>query len=207
MSKILDVEPLNAAAAERSRMPRYSKPIRFANKRRAAFTLPEVLVTLAIVATLTAVLLPALNNQLSKGDASRLTSDLVAIQTAVGAFTSDVRRYPSVLDQLRTAPSSGATDILTNTFGSTLIQRWRGPYLSKDLTSNAMPTGYGAVISSAFTRVTYNGIPYLTLQVTGLTTAEFNNIDQIIDETANSSTGQLTLSSTGTALWAATPIQ
>lgn len=173
----------------------------------AGFTLPEVLVTLAIVATLTAVLLPALNNQLSKGDASRVTNDIVAVRTAVGAFTSDVRRYPSALVQLKTAPLSSATDVLGNQFGNTLILRWRGPYLSKDLDgSNALPTGYGGVISGTLGQITYNGVPYLTIQITGLTTAEFNNIDQIIDETASSSTGQLTLSGT-TAVWAATPIQ
>lgn len=179
----------------------------FARSKRAAFTLPEVLVTLAIVATLTAVLLPALNNQLAKGDAGRVTSDLVAINTAVGAFTSDVRRYPSALVQLKTAPLSGGTDILGNTFGSSLIQRWRGPYLSKDLDVNsAMPTGFGGVISAALIQRSYNGIQYLSIQITGLTTAEFNNIDQIIDETLNSSTGQLTLSGT-TVVWSATPIQ
>ena len=177
------------------------------SQRRAGFTLPEVLVTLAIVATLTAVLLPALNNQLSKGDASRVTNDLVAVRTAVGAFTSDVRRYPSALVQLKTAPLSSATDILGNQFGNTLVLRWRGPYLSKDLDgSNAMPTGYGGTISSGLVQRTYNGVPYLAIQITGLTTDEFNNIDQIIDETASSSTGQLTLSGT-TAVWAATPIQ
>lgn len=183
---------------------------RFASARSGVsggFTLPEVLVTLAIVATLTAVLLPALNNQLSKGDASRVTNDLVAVRTAIGAFTSDVRRYPSALVQLRTAPLSTATDVLGNQFGNTLILRWRGPYLSKDLDgSNAMPTGYGGIISSGLGQKTYNGVPYLTISITGLTTEEFNNIDQIIDETASSSTGQLTLSGT-TAVWAATPIQ
>lgn len=173
---------------------------------RAGFTLPEVLVTLAIVATLTAVLLPALNNQLSKGDASRVTNDIVAIQTAVGAFTSDVRRYPSALVQLKTKPGSTDLDVLGNQFGATLIQRWRGPYLSKDLSSNTMPTGYGAIISGTMGQTTYNGIQYLNIQITGLTTAEFNSIDQIIDETASSSTGQLTLSGT-TAVWAALPIQ
>ena len=176
-------------------------------RARKGFTLPEVLVTLAIVATLTAVLLPALNNQLSKGDASRVTNDLVAIRTAVGAFTSDVRRYPSALVQLKTAPLSSATDVLGNQLGSTLINRWRGPYLSKDLNgSNAMPTGYGGVISASLGTITYNGIPYLRIQTTGLTEAEFNNIDQIIDETVNSSTGQLTFDGT-TVTWAATPIQ
>lgn len=176
-------------------------------RRRRGFTLPEVLVTLAIVATLTAVLLPALNNQLSKGDASRVTNDIVAIRTAVGAFTSDVRRYPSALVQLKTKPGSTDLDVLGNQFGGTLIHRWRGPYLSKDLDgSNAMPTGYGAIISATMGQTTYNGIPYLNIQITGLTTEEFNNIDQIIDETASSSTGQLTLSGT-TAVWAALPVQ
>lgn len=176
-------------------------------RRRKGFTLPEVLVTLAIVATLTAVLLPALNNQLSKGDASRVTNDLVAIRTAIGAFTSDVRRYPSALVQLKTVPTSTDTDVLGNQFGNTLINRWRGPYLSKDLNgSNAMPTGYGGVISATLGTVTYNGVPYLRIQTTGLTEAEFNNIDQIIDETASSSTGQLTWDGT-TVSWAATPIQ
>lgn len=175
---------------------------------RAGFTLPEVLVTLAIVATLTAVLLPALNNQLSKGDASRVTNDIVAIRTAVGAFTSDVRRYPSALVQLKTVPGATDLDVLGNQFGGTLIQRWRGPYLSKDLSSgsNAMPTGYGAIISATMGQTTYNGIPYLNIQITGLTTEEFNNIDQIIDETASSTAGQLMLSG-ATAVWAALPIQ
>ena len=176
-------------------------------RRYGGFTLPEILVTLAIVSVLAAVLLPALNNQLSKGDAGRVSSDLVAIQTAVGAFASDVHRYPSALVQLKTAPLAAALDILGAQLGSTLILRWRGPYLSKDLDgSNAMPTGFGATISASFGTKTYNNISYVTINTTGLTTTEFNHIDQILDETANSTTGQFTLSGT-TAVFAAVPVQ
>ena len=177
---------------------------------RRGFTLPEVLVTLAIVATLAAVLLPALNNQLSKGDAGRLTSDLVAVQTAVGAFTSDVRRYPLDLTDLKTKPASGDLDILGAAYGATLVNRWRGPYLSKDLSSTNMPTGFGANIAGTFTSTSYNGINYLTISVSPITLAEFNNIDQIIDETASSGAGQLTFTGTsvsGTATFYAVPIQ
>lgn len=179
-------------------------------KAPRGFTLPEVLVTIAIVATLAAVLLPALNNQLSKGDAGRLTSDLVAVQTAVGAFTSDVRRYPLDLTDLITRPVSSDLDVLGNSFGSVLINKWRGPYLSKELSSGDMPTGYGSKISGTFTRTTYNSISYLTVSVTPMTPAEFDNIDQIIDETANSTTGQLRYtgnSVSGTATFYAVPIQ
>lgn len=181
------------------------------NVARGGFTLPEVLVTIAIVATLAAVLLPALNNQLSKGDAGRLTSDLVAVQTAVGAFTSDVRRYPKLLVDLKTKPSATADDILNNDYTAQLVSKWRGPYLSKDLTANdSLATGHGAHIKGTFTSVSYNGIQYLTISVSSLTEAEFNNIDQIIDETANSSTGQLRYSvsgTVGTVTFYAVPIQ
>lgn len=178
---------------------------------RGGFTLPEVLVTIAIVATLAAVLLPALNNQLSKGDAGRLTSDLVAVQTAVGAFTSDVRRYPRLLVDLKTKPSATADDILNSDYTAQLVSKWRGPYLSKDLTNNdSLATGYGANIRGTFTSESYNGIQYLTISVRSLTEAEFNNIDQIIDETASSSTGQLRYAvsgTVGTATFYAIPIQ
>lgn len=181
--------------------------MRKATVRGQGFTLIEVLVTVAIVGTLAAVLAPALINQLSKGDAGRITSDLVAVQTAVGAFNSDTRRYPVTLLQLKTVPGSTDPDILTNQFGTVLVKKWRGPYLSKDLNgSNAMPTGSGATISAAFGTASYNGITYLTITAGPLTLNEFNNVDQIIDESANSSTGQLTLSGT-TATLTAVPIQ
>ena len=182
-------------------------------KARAGFTLPEVLVTLAIVATLAAVLLPALNNQLSKGDAGRLTSDLVAVQTAIGAFTSDVRRYPLELTDLKTKPLGTEKDILNGDYTSALANKWRGPYLSKDLTGDSLPTGFGATIRQTFTASAaseYNGIQYVTISLGPLTESEFNNIDQIIDETANSGTGQLRFSgssTSGTARFYAVPIQ
>ncbi|MGI8619669.1 MAG: type II secretion system protein [Gemmatimonadaceae bacterium] len=181
------------------------------NRKRRGFTLPEVLVTLAIVATLAAVLMPALNSQLSKGDAGRLTSDLKAIQTAVGAFTSDVRRYPGDLTDLNTKPGVTDQDVLGNAFGSVLVAKWRGPYLSKELLSGTIiPSGYGSTIAGGLTRTTYNGIPYLTISVSPLTEAEFNTIDQIIDESASSSTGQLRFTGTsvsGTVTFYAVPIQ
>lgn len=179
-------------------------------RERRGFTLPEVLVTLAIVATLAAVLVPALNNQLSKGDAGRLTSDIVAIQTAVGAFVSDVRRYPADLTDLKTKPGAADLDVLGNAFGNVLIAKWRGPYLSKDLSGGGMPTGYGSTISGTFSSSSYNDIQYLTIAVGPITEAEFSNIDQIIDESANSTTGQLRFAGTsasGTASFFAVPIQ
>src|SRR5881398_2325208 len=85
---------------------------------RRGFTLAEVLVTLAIVAIMAAVLLPALNQQIAKGDTGRLASDLTNIQTAAQAFLSDVHRYPATLSQLTTAV--GTTDINSATIPTAL---------------------------------------------------------------------------------------
>src|SRR6478672_9281642 len=95
--------------------------------RRFGFTLAEVLVTLAIIAIMAAVLLPALNQQIAKGDTGRLASDLTNIQTAAQAFVSDVHRYPSIMSQLTTSVSG--TDINSVAIPAALQLKWKGPYI------------------------------------------------------------------------------
>ena len=179
-------------------------------RRRGGFTLPEVLVTIAIVATLAAVLLPALNSQLTKGEASRASNDLLAVQTAINTFVSDVRRYPKSLAQL-TSPITGQTDIKNVAYPSPLVARWRGPYLAKELTaSSTLITGFGAEIQASFSQSpTYNGVKYVQVDMLPVPEEDFTNLDQIIDDVANSSSGQLRYSaaSSGVASFYAVPIQ
>jgi prepilin-type N-terminal cleavage/methylation domain-containing protein len=177
--------------------------------RRGGLTLPEVLVTLAIAATLAAVLLPALIGQISKGDAGRLSNDLVAVQTAIGAFTSDVRRFPKDLSQLNTAITISQQDLLNVTYPQSLVNRWRGPYLGKSLTSNTLPTAFGSSIQNAFGDSTTAGGRYLAVTFSPITLADFNNVDRIIDEAASSTTGQLLFvtNNSGTGAFLAVPIQ
>ncbi len=150
---------------------------------RRGFTLAEVLVTLAIIAIMAAVLLPALNQQISKGETGRLASDLTNIQTAAQAFLSDVHRYPSTLAQLTTSVSG--TDINGTTIPTALQQKWKGPYISRDVIAN---TGSGGTIANAFAIVTSNSINYLTVNVSNIALSDFANIESVLDEGTASST-------------------
>jgi prepilin-type N-terminal cleavage/methylation domain-containing protein len=171
------------------------------SRGRKGFTLPEVLVTLAIVATLAAVLLPALNSQLSKGDAGRAASDLVSLQTAIGVFASDVRRYPGDMAQLNDT-AAFTTDINGASLAN-LKTKWKGPYLTKTLVSGNLPTAFGATILGDFDPLT----SYLVIELTNMTQTDFNKVDQIIDETVSTTSGQFRWVTGDTARYYATPLQ
>lgn len=114
---------------------------------KAGFTLPEVVVTITLIAALAAVVVPAVTNQLKKGDPVRTASDAQAIRGAVEQFLTDVRRYPNSMGQLTNA--IGRTQKpLTGSVGATYdyaagdTVRWNGPYLTKD-SLGVLSTRYG----------------------------------------------------------------
>jgi len=143
---------------------------------KKGFTLPEVLVTITLIAALAAVVVPAIASQLKKGDPARVGSDAAAIRGAVEQFLTDVRRFPGGMAQL-TAPVTASMSPLTTTaqgqYGTADVSRWKGPYLSKD-SIGAVSTGYGWTFKPGFevdtllptgTVSTAAGQRYMTLKV------------------------------------------
>ncbi len=178
------------------------------SRKRFGFTLPEVLVTIAIIATLAAVLLPALTGQISKGDATRAAEDLKAVQTAITAFVSDVRRYPGKLEHLTESVSTSDVDALSSTYPEGLVAKWNGPYLNKQLETNGtLKTTFGAYIQSSFSDTLVVSSTYLAVRFEPISTGDFAKLDALIDDTANSSTGLLRLNSSSTATFFAVPVQ
>jgi prepilin-type N-terminal cleavage/methylation domain-containing protein len=119
---------------------------------RKGFTLPEVIVTITLIAVLASVVVPTIVSQVKKGDPARTGQDLLAVRGAVEQFLSDVRKYPASIAQI-TAMIATTQNPLTTTsiapYGAAEVQRWRGPYLTKDGTA-ALITGFGLSMNNNF---------------------------------------------------------
>ena len=90
---------------------------------RAGFTLIELLVVIAIIATLAAVVGPAVFRNVGDSKTSAARSQVELFGMALGAYRLDNDAYPTTeqgIEALRTIPMSGEQP-----------RRWRGPYLNK----------------------------------------------------------------------------
>ena len=94
-------------------------------RARAGFTLIELLVVIAIIATLAAVIAPAVFRNVGDSKTAAARSQIELFAMALGSYRLDNDVYPGTeqgLEALRSAPTTGEVP-----------RRWRGPYLSKVL--------------------------------------------------------------------------
>jgi general secretion pathway protein G len=90
-------------------------------RRRDGFTLIELLVTIAIIATLAAIVAPTLFGNVGEARKNAARSQIQILSLALDAYRLDADAFPTTeqgLDALRAVPVSG--DAPTN---------WKGPYL------------------------------------------------------------------------------
>lgn len=181
-----------------------------AKNTRRGLTLPEVLVTLAIVAVIAAVLVPALTSQISKGDAGRVSEDLKAVQTGINTFSADVRRYPLNINQLANVVNTTTdTDLVAGTsYTADHVSSWRGPYFVRDVstTVDSLRTGFRGNIRADFLKRQLNSVDHVAVHLKGFTEGEITSIDKVLDDGV-SSTGVFRNSGTVEALYFAAVIQ
>ena len=95
------------------------------SRERRGFTLIELMVVLVIIATLAAVIAPAVFRNVGDSKTAAAHSQVELFSMALGAYRLDNDVYPSTeqgLEALRTTPATGDAP-----------RRWRGPYVSKVL--------------------------------------------------------------------------
>lgn len=143
--------------------------------RRAGFTLPEILVTIAIIAALSVVTIPAVMNKLTEARAAALAETLDGINETVQNYRGNVGRYPVALSQLSAKPTTGAKEICAGTVPDVNINQWRGPYTSRTFTATGTRIG-DATVKDTLRRVPANASssPY------GIAYVDVLEVDSII---------------------------
>lgn len=179
---------------------------------RSGFTLIEILVALILIALLLGAVVPAVMNQVTKGDTNRVLEDLSAVSTGMQTFRMDVRRWPGELDQLITSistTSSTGTDINGDTYSTGMANKWAGSYLDGvTLTpSSTLITGAEGEIQNAFQNsFTLNDEAYMTIVISKLPESQQDAIDVAVDGVVDDATGRVRVSGTD-LYYLATPVR
>jgi prepilin-type N-terminal cleavage/methylation domain-containing protein len=157
--------------------------------RRSGFTLPEVLVTVAIVAVLAAMVVPAVTQQLGKADTPATLGSINSLRTMITSFVSDVRALPGQIDHLQTAIQ--ITDYQLNddgtSTGATLynngqVARWKGPYDNSSNTTGQIDVGYGWKT----TNVLMDSLGYVVVELTktNADSSDAHELEAALDQAA-----------------------
>lgn len=110
-------------------------------RTRRGFTLMELLVVIAIIATLAAVVAPAIFRNVGDAKISAAKSQIEMLSLALNAYRLDNDAFPTQaqgLAALRVAPTG--TDAPVN---------WRGPYLTRDVPNDPWGRPYVYVVPGA----------------------------------------------------------
>jgi general secretion pathway protein G len=87
---------------------------------RAAFTLVELLLVVAIIGILVGIALPKFTGRTREARITATRADIESISTAIRLYELDIGDFPRTLQELVTAPPGAG-------------QRWKGPYLEKGM--------------------------------------------------------------------------
>ena len=178
-------------------------------KRRRGFTLPEVLVTVAIVAVLAAVVVPAVTQQLGKADAPSTQASIGSLRTQFTSFVADVRKFPGQVDHLQSLIATTDIELIANgdttnvnatKYSAASVAKWKGPYDNTGGVKGIIPIGYGW----STTNKLYDSSGYLVVELTksGADTTDAHEIEAAIDGSAvgSSATGLIRYATSGSAL-------
>lgn len=173
-------------------------------KRRAGFTLIEIIVAIAIIVTLTAIITPNLGSALDKARIEKAAKILEAFVPAITSFKKDVQSDASLLSHLVEKPSSTDLNLCGKKYGGGITQ-WSGPYVERIITGNGLPIGIGTLQNKLLRDPPATALPLLggggagviLMEVTGVTEEDAKSLNAIVDGD-NSSTS-------GTVRWSTPP--
>lgn len=160
---------------------------------RPGFTLIEVLVIIAILAALSAALVPVVTGQIERASIQRVVGDLVNVRTGAEVFLTDVQRYPGDIEDLSAAVTDSDADVDGNDYPSGLRSEWDGPYIDRVMADgDSLETGLSAYIQDDLESVQHtNSINYLTVVVSSIDYNDCLEVDETIDGEQDNDAGRL----------------
>jgi len=168
-------------------------------RRGRGFTLAEALIALAIIATMAAVLYPAMSAQLRRGQSAAVASALTNLRDAIVAYRGNVLDYPRTLSNLTNAPVAGATDACGNLLSAAQRNAWRGPYLTQNISGSYTigdGTGLDTLVRSPATDAAV-APGLLIIRVINVDSTVAVDLDRQFDGTVDLTAGVVLWSTTG----------
>jgi prepilin-type N-terminal cleavage/methylation domain-containing protein len=160
-------------------------------RRPAGFTLVEVIVALAIMVMIAATVTPSVVGALDRDRQDRGLAMLQTLAAAIDKFhlTSDVGQYPRQLSYLSQPIVSTDLNSCGSPFGSTRAGLWKGPYVTRIITTSGLPVFIGTAQN---TLIRTAGPPTtLSIRVDGVRLADAEALDLLVDGTASSTAGTI----------------
>ncbi len=157
-----------------------------------------MLVAFALIAVLAAVMLPTMRGRLQDGYENALVQEMTSLASAITAYRQDVGKYPRQLDYLTALPS-GATDFCGRALTQADSTRWRGPYVSRIITTAAFyVVAQKDSVQDLLARPAGNNA-IVQIVINGADTATAHDVDLKIDGTVNRIAGTLLWTPNGTS--------
>ena len=163
---------------------------------RSGFTMIELIVILVILASMSAIVVPQVLGRLTTGEAATIAQTLSRLRSAVTEFRRDVLQYPSHVAHLTTLPPASGPDVCGNPYSS--INRWRGPYLDRSVSTAGLKIG-ASTVQNGIRRTPAN----LTSGVYGTLFLDVRDVDQIVAGTVNEAMDGDAVLTSGTITWVA----
>ena len=171
---------------------------------RSGFTLVEQVVALVILVVIGAAVVPFIIGALDRARVEEAAASLQGIIGGTTSFNRDVRTgtdllpFPASLSHLTTPITAGALDLCSDPYTSGHAAAWRGPYIDRVVGAAGIDVAIGTA-QDAFTLVADGTATLLSIQVTGVTIEDAEDLNVLVDgdEGANASTA-------GTVRWGAT---
>ena len=169
---------------------------------RLGFTTIEVLVALAIVAVLSAIVVPEIVGRIRESRQSALSQTFFGLSQGIAEYRKAVTRYPYQLILLTEAPvllDPAAKDACGNNLNASHINNWRGPYVSRQLLGTGIAMG-DAHIQNQLRRITVGSSVFLLIDAAGIDTTIAVGLENEFDGTSVNPTTTGTIRYQTTAL-------